>query len=180
MNTYYTQYYLRQTGSGLSDIGTIYRSPGFQQKGRGGIGSFFSGLIKHLRPFVSSGLSALKDQSLKSGSNIIADIGKKPLSTILKEQGKAALENLTNRGLAKLKKMQKGSGRKRNIKRGRVSKNTHSFKKRSRGRKGSKKQIGQGKKRRRSNKRSKVSKRSKVNKRIKVSKNQRFVDIFDN
>lgn len=174
MNTHYTQYYLRQSGSGLSDIGAIYRSPVFEQRGRGGIGSFFSGLIKHLRPLVSSGLTALKDQTIKTSANILSDIGRKPLKEILKEQGKSAIENLTNRGLAKIRKMQKGGRRKRNIKRGRVSKSNHSVKKRGGRRKRVKKQFGQGKKRRKSNKTTKSVKRRKV------AKNQRFVDIFDN
>lgn len=186
MNTYYTQYYLRQAGGSISDIGGLYRAPGFLQRGRGaGVGSFFSGLIKFFRPLVSSGLSALKDQTLKSTQNIIADIGHKPLKQILQEQGKVAVSNLADRELNKLRKMQqqrneqKGNGRirrKKRIKRGKITKKNHSKIKRVRKRSRKKqktiasKQIG-GKKRRKSVK--------KINNLIGAKKT-RFVDIFDN
>lgn len=122
MESYYTQYYLRQKGGGLSDIGPLYKSPVFYQRGSG-IGSFFSGLFKHIKPLVSSGIEALKSQSLKTSSAILNDIGKKPINEILKEQGKIAVKDLTEKGLNKLKRMneQKGGSRKKHIKRRKVS-----------------------------------------------------------
>lgn len=155
MNSYYTQYYLRQGGSGLADIGPIYKLPSFPQRGRGSIGNFFAGLFRHLSPLASSGLSAIKDQALKSGSAVLAEFGKKPLANILKEQGKIALSDLTQRGVNKLKKMQKGSGRVKHVKRSR-----------GRGRKTN--QFGDGRKRKRKTRNRKSSKRT------------RFVDILDN
>lgn len=171
MNSYYTQYYLNQHGSGLSDIGHLYRSPIVFQRGRGGIGNFFAGLYKYINPFISSGISAIKDQAIKSSTAVLADIGKKPFKTILKEQGKAAISDLTVRGVNKLRKMQQGSGRrrKRNIKRGRVGKRSHSSVKRKRRRTRKPKQIGLGRKR-----------KARQSKKRTSRKKTRFVDIFDN
>lgn len=168
MNTYYKQYYLRQSGGGLSDIGSIYKTPLFHQKGRGGIGNFFGSVLRHFRPLLSSGLSALKSEAIKTGSAVLSEIGKKPIRKILKEQGTIALNNLSERGINKIKKMQKGSGRrkKKNIKSGRVKKRNHSSTKRKRKYKQKIKQIG-GRKRK-----SKGKKRK--------SKKTRFVDIFEN
>lgn len=166
MNSYYTQYYLNQGGSGLSDIGGFYRLPVFHQRGRGGIGNFFTGVLKYLNPFLSSGYSAIKDQALKSGSAILSEVGKKPFRNILKEQGQIAVNNLAERGFNKIKKMQRGSGRR--IKRGRVSKRNHSTVKRRR-------------KRKRKTKTSKTTvKRHRRPKKRRGVKKSRFVDIFSN
>lgn len=169
MHSYYKQYYLRQSGGGLSDIGSLYKSPLHYQRGRGGIGNFFGSIFRHIKPFLRSGLSALSEQAVKSGTDILANVGKKPLKSVLKEQGKIALNNLAERGLNKFKRMQSGKGRRRkNIKRGRVSKKNHSTVKRRRRRKT--KQTGTGRKRR----------RTKSSRRKSSVKKTRFVDIFDN
>ena len=110
MDKIYTAYYLNQVGSGLSEIGPLYSTPRFVQYGRGGIGSFFSGILKRFSPLIQSGLKAIKKQGLKTGTNIIREIGKKPLKDILKEQGKAAVKDLVEKGIHKLEKSQEGSG----------------------------------------------------------------------
>lgn len=158
MDSYYTQYYLRQKGAGLSDIGPLYKTPVFYQRGSG-IGSFFSGLFKHLKPLVSSGIDALKNQSLKTSSAILNDIGKKPFKEILKEQGKVAVKDLTEKGINKLKRMneQKGGSRKKHIKRRKLSLKRNT------------KQLGKGRRHR----------RVKSNKK-KRTKKLRVVDIFNN
>lgn len=115
-STHYTKYYQVQSGAGLGDIGTLYRGPPayFLQRGSGGIGNFFHGMLKYLQPLLSSGLDAVKRQSMKTGVAILQDLAdknsNKPFGQILREQGKTAVEELTQRGLAKLKKMQSGSG----------------------------------------------------------------------
>ena len=108
----YFHYYSSQSGGGaLSGVGELYHTPVIYQRGTG-IGSFFSGLLKHLKPLFFSGLNAIKEESLKSGSEILRSIGSKPIKEILKEQGKILGENLTTRSVEKIKKMQKG-GKKR-------------------------------------------------------------------
>ena len=107
----YVKYYTIQSGHGLGDIGAIYRAPLVIQKGRG-IGSFFSGLGRFLKPLFVSGLDALRDQSLKTGQNILRDIGSKPLRTIIRDQTIEAAQGLADKAVNKLKwKMQDGSGK---------------------------------------------------------------------
>lgn len=110
MERVYTNYYLSQTGCGLSDIGELYSNPILIQQGRGGIGAFFSGIYRNLKPLIMSGLNALKKQTIKTGSNVLQEIGSKPVKEILKEQGKRAVEDLTEKGLRKLRKLQDGAG----------------------------------------------------------------------
>lgn len=106
----YIQYYQKQTGGGISDIGELYHAPIFLQRGRG-IGSFFTGLMKNLKPLFKSGVNALKEQSVKSANAIVQDLGNKPLKDILREQGKLAATNLVNRGIKRLNnEKQEGSG----------------------------------------------------------------------
>lgn len=106
----YVQYYSAQCGGGFSDIGSIYHGQHHIQRGCG-IGNFFSGLYRYLKPVFLSGIDALKDQSLKTGSAIIKDFGNKPIQDILKEQGTAAIDNLAEKAINKIKrKIQGGSG----------------------------------------------------------------------
>lgn len=118
MDAHYTRYYLAQSGSGLSDIGRLYRGPVIIQRGRGGVGDFFGAVFRHLRPLIASGLTAVKDQSLKSGAAILQDLGRKPINQILKEQVNTAVQELAQKGIDKLKRMQAGKGARRRRKRG--------------------------------------------------------------
>jgi hypothetical protein len=109
MHEIYTAYYLNQVEGGISDIGDVFMNPYVIQSGRG-IGNFLAGLYKHLKPLISSGLHALKKQGIKTGAAVLQDIGKKPMRDILKEQGEIAVNDLTLKGINKLKKLQDGSG----------------------------------------------------------------------
>lgn len=111
MDEVYLKYYQSQAGNGVGDIGELYHiSPRFNQRGRGGIGSFFSGIFKHLKPLITSGLRALKKQSMKTSVNIIKDLGEKPIKEIFIKEGKAAMDELAQKGIKKLQKMQEGEG----------------------------------------------------------------------
>jgi hypothetical protein len=114
MEAEYTSYYMNQYGGGLTEIGPLYINRRFIQHGRGGIGAFFSGLIRRLTPLIRSGFSTLKKQGMKTGAKILNDIGKKPMRDILKEHGQAAAIELMRKGADKLEKMgeqkQSGSG----------------------------------------------------------------------
>lgn len=114
----YVKYYTNQSGGGIADIGAIYKTPLVIQRGRG-IGDVFSGLGRYLRPMFISGLSALKDQALTTGKNVIRDIwNQKPLNDILKDQTIDAMQGLADKAVNKVKrKMQGGSGRRKSIKR---------------------------------------------------------------
>lgn len=64
MPEHYARYYLQQSGGGADGandgIGMIYHSPQVYQRGRGGVGNFFSGLFQRLQPLMKSGLTAVK------------------------------------------------------------------------------------------------------------------------
>lgn len=109
MEHVYTNYYLSQIGGGLTDIGPLYSNPRFYQQGRG-VGSFLGGIFKYIRPLLYSGLNALKRQTLKAGVNVLNDLGKRPFKDILKQQGKQAVDELTEKGMKKLKKLSEQSG----------------------------------------------------------------------
>lgn len=107
----YLKYYQTQAGNGIGDIGDLYHiSPRFHQRGRGGIGSFFSGIYRYIKPLINSGLKALRNQSIKSGVNIIKDLGEKPIRDILISEGKAAVDELAQKGIKKIQKLQEGHG----------------------------------------------------------------------
>lgn len=109
MEKIYTDYYLSQIGGGLNDIGPLYVSPRYYQQGRG-VGSFLGGIFKYLKPLLYSGLEAIKKQTLKAGVNVLNDIGKRPFKDILKQQGKQAVDELTEKGMRKLQKLSEQSG----------------------------------------------------------------------
>lgn len=101
-----------QHGRGLTDIGPLQLSRLKTQRGRG-IGNFFGGLWTHIKPLAISGLKTLTKQSLKSGGNILKELAKgdRNIKTIVKNEGVQALENLTTKGINKLKeKAQAGEG----------------------------------------------------------------------
>lgn len=111
MNQVYTAYYSGQLGGGLSHIGALYVSPRVLQHGRG-VGSFFASLFRTLKPLLFSGVNAIKNQAVDTSKAILSDFARKPLRNILEEQGKIALNNLTEKALHKISsKFQKGSGR---------------------------------------------------------------------
>lgn len=115
MDQVYTSYYSGQLGGGLSHIGSIYVSPRVLQHGRG-IGSFFASLFRTLKPLLFSGVNAIKNQALDTSKAILNDFGRKPLRNILEEQGKIALNNLSEKAIHKMSsKFQRGTG-KRSIK----------------------------------------------------------------
>lgn len=105
------KYYLKR-GAGIRDIGKLHYQPLYYQRGAG-IGGFFSKLYSYLTPLASSGLSVLKEQAIRSGKEILNDLGTQPIQTILKNRGRQAVSDLTIKGLEKLKKevnKQRGSG----------------------------------------------------------------------
>lgn len=152
----YINYYNSQSGGSLHGIGPLYfNSRNTLQRGRG-IGDFFSTVFRNLRPLISSGLSALKDQAITSGANIISDLGRKPLKEILYDQSERAIQGLAEKGVNKMRRYrQRGSG---GIKRRGVRRIGHLPVKRRR------RQVGAGKRKRR---------------RRKTKSRKRTLDIFN-
>lgn len=113
MDQVYTTYYSGQLGGGLSHIGPLYATPRVLQHGRG-VGSFFASLFRTIKPLLFSGVNAIKNQALDTSKAILSDFGRKPLRNILEEQGKHALNNLSEKVIKKISsKFQQGSGKRR-------------------------------------------------------------------
>ena len=79
------QYYRREAGRGREDIGPIYSTPPFVQRGHG-LSSVLSGLFRTLRPILWSGaksmgketLKALGREALRTGGMFLPDIAENP------------------------------------------------------------------------------------------------------
>ena len=103
-------------------MGPVYRASFRVQRGNG-IGSFFRGLFRFVKPLLYSGAKAVGKEALKTGSNIITDMLNKdpeqPVRNIFKNRFIEAKDNLEQ----KIKKMT-GSGL--GLKRKRKKKNAQS------------------------------------------------------
>ena len=98
----YTRYYVNQSGGG--DIGPVYRASFRMQRGNG-IGSFFRGLFRFVKPLLYSGAKAVGKEALKTGSNVITYIlikeTEQPMGNIFKSRFSEAKGNFED----KIKKM---------------------------------------------------------------------------
>lgn len=106
MENAYIEYYSVQVGSGLKDIGPLYHNPRFIQQGRG-FGSFFQTLFSYLKPVFKSGLNAIKDSALSTGTSMLSEMGSRPLKEILTDHGNKFKQDL---GSKLKRKFQDGSG----------------------------------------------------------------------
>lgn len=87
----YAEYYLNQAGSGYSNV---YAGPVYQ-KGYG-IGSFLGGLFRSAFPLLKKGASAVGNELLKSGKNILFDIARsEDPQQVIKKRGKETIENIS-------------------------------------------------------------------------------------
>lgn len=98
---------LNQRGGSLSDI-VLYEGPTHHHhhhQSGAGLGNFFNAAFHALRPLFRSGINALKSQGIKSTQSVLSQLGKKDLSTILKEEGEKAVNDLSKKALNKLSRM---------------------------------------------------------------------------
>lgn len=98
---------LKQRGGSLSDI-VLYEGPTHHHhhhQSGAGLGNFFNAAFHALRPLFRSGINALKYQGIKSTQSVLCQLGKKDLSTILKEEGEKAVNYLSKKALNKLSRM---------------------------------------------------------------------------
>lgn len=91
----YTDYYLRQIGSGY---GGIYAGPSYQ---RGyGIGSFLGGLFRTIAPvlpLLKSASKAVGKEVLNSGVGFLKDIATEDIDSAYRKRGKQIINNLSSR-----------------------------------------------------------------------------------
>jgi len=112
-------YYRRQAGGGREDIGSIYGTLPFLQRGHG-LGNVLAGLFRTLRPILWSGaksigketLKALGREALSTGTNIIRDIAENPVTQttdIISKHVTDSTQNIINKfrgsGLPKRKRV---------------------------------------------------------------------------
>lgn len=93
---------MRQCGGSFDDIGPMYHSSIAVQRG-GGIGSFFGGLYRIVRPLLFRGARTLGREALKTGSSILSDIATKAPdervgSIIRKRLSETVNRNMTGSG----------------------------------------------------------------------------------
>lgn len=107
----YTNYYSLQSGGGynIADFGPLLHSQRIYQKGRG-IGGFFSGIFRYLKPLLSSALHGLKNEVIQTGTEILNG---KPINEILRDKSLQVVDKLRDKASEKIKKMSGAGFRKR-------------------------------------------------------------------
>lgn len=129
----YRRYFL-QVGGG--DIGPVYRSSYYKQRGRG-LGNFFRGLWKFVKPLVTGGIKAVGREARDTGIRVLSDIGTgKPIKEVFQERSMEAIDNLKRKAEDKISRMT-GAGL-RAPKRARIKYSRNKIKKVK------KKQVGRG------------------------------------
>lgn len=106
-NTAYIQYYTKQAGGGMQDIGPIYFKSRVKQRGRG-IGNIFGSIYRFIKPLLASLAPALRSSTLSATTGLINDIGRKSFKESLKDNSKNAMQTFL-----KSATQQSGSGRSR-------------------------------------------------------------------
>lgn len=116
MDNYYAKYYANQSGGGggysNEDFGPLLRSQRVYQKGRG-LGGFFGGIFRYLKPILTSALQGLKNEALQVGSDILQT--QKPINEILRDRSIQVVDKLRDKAAEKIKQMS-GTGAKNSIK----------------------------------------------------------------
>jgi hypothetical protein len=182
----YTRYYHDQVGSGLN----VFRGSRYQ-RGHGGIGKFFRGLLRFAMPLFKSGAKAVGQEALRAGTNILSDMSSaKPVKEVFKDRLREAGHALHARAAAGVNRMSGGGGggggrikgvkRRCNVQSGGKAKRTRTSSKQKSTRKITKKR--KNRKNRKNNKNNKTKKSKKPRKGKKKKNGVRSVrtvrDIF--
>lgn len=119
-----------QIGSGVGNIGKLYKSNRVYQQGFGfvpiidqqgqGLGSILQNLYQLVYPIIKSGFNALGTEAKTAGKNILRDITTKPITDLIREHGTEAISNLKNKTKEEMKNM-----RGRGVKKGRTQVRQH-------------------------------------------------------
>lgn len=103
--SHYERYFNRyQTGRGINDIGPVYRATHHIQRGRG-LSGILSTIIKYISPFLLSSTKAIGQEALRSGSEILQNLGNKPIADLIKGEAMRSGKSLADRTGRTLKKM---------------------------------------------------------------------------
>jgi len=97
---FYTNYYINQSGRGLSTYAGHSRMVGH------GFGEIMSSVWKHISPVLFPALKSLKHEAINSGIGILNDLSQnKPIKNTLKSHLKTAGRNVI---IGSLKRLQSG------------------------------------------------------------------------
>lgn len=125
----YVNYYQNQVGGKGFEFGPLYYAPRYIQQGRG-FASFFSSAYNFLKPLLVSGFNALKSTALDRGTQILNEMGNRPMKEVLLNHGVGALQDLHKKYK---NKFQDGQGlfpfkHSKDIKRNKLNKNKQKVK----------------------------------------------------
>lgn len=112
MSDVYVKYYAIQSGSGFDKerFGPILRFSPKYQRGRG-LGGVFAGLLRYLKPMLSSGLKFLIPEAINTGADLLTGINQqKPIKEILRDRSLKIVDNIRDKAVNKINNMS-GSGR---------------------------------------------------------------------
>lgn len=109
----YDQFYNSKFGSGLGDIGPVFKRNYYQQGN--GLSSVFSGLLKLISPYLISGAKAVGKEALKGSANILSNLDSQPFSELVKGQAKKSFQNLMDKAEQKMNSSGKGIKRRRRV-----------------------------------------------------------------
>lgn len=163
MSDVYVKYYTIQSGAGFNEerFGPLLRFSPKYQRGRG-LGGVFAGLLRYLRPMLSSGLKFLKTEAINTGADLLSGINQqKPIKEILRDRSLNIVDNIRDKAVNKINNMS-GSGR-----------HLHQLKKKKTAKNKCSKAINIG-----NIKNRKKGIKRKRNSSVKHSKKQRVLDIF--
>jgi hypothetical protein len=102
----FSDYYIKQAGSGVSNV---YRGVSYQ---RGhGIGSFLAGIFRRALPFIKAGAKAVGKETAKAGLHVLGDVSSNiPVKEALQARFGEARDSLKKKAVEKIDSLMKGSG----------------------------------------------------------------------
>lgn len=108
--SHYVKYFGGElTGRGVNNIGPVHQSFRFKQRGRG-LSSVFQGIFRFLSPYILSSTKAIGNEALRSGADLLQNLGKKPIKELIRDQRDISLKNLVDKAENKMREMTKQTG----------------------------------------------------------------------
>lgn len=117
MMNLYDEYYTRQAGLRAYKKNIYFRHDKIAQHGAG-VGGVFSSVYRYLKPFVASGLDVLKDETIRTASDLFNGVvNQKPIKEVLADRGVELADKMRNTAVKKIKSLRGGCIEKKPLKR---------------------------------------------------------------
>lgn len=112
MADYYTNYYIHQSGGGITGGRNTNNSPYLEiqlprvyQRGRG-VGAIFSTLWRFLKPLLKAGASFVGHEAIHTGSDILKGIAnQKPIKKVLADRSIQVVDKIRDKAASKINSM---------------------------------------------------------------------------